>query len=215
MSFLKNFAASLGILLVPIGIVMQLNGPSGERFENIEDLKSIIGVVRPNTLRDCSVTIDKTNQEAIVSESFILKVHVTMPENTPCESAVSINAPAFDPKPETETFSLPAQGGQTAQDFVFVILPKDTGSQYLYVNNGKQQTRIELSVKSYKYVPLFVTESSGVITSVMGGVLTVPWWIEWFSRRKRERKAEKERKEGEDKVLSSPVRRREPRREEN
>ena len=68
-----------------IGIVMQLNGPSSER---IEDLSTTIGsIVRPNKLSDCSARVDKTNQEAIVNESFIVKVRVTMLENSPSSPA--------------------------------------------------------------------------------------------------------------------------------
>src|ERR1039458_5030131 len=132
----RSAFAWTGLALIPIGIGIQLT--LFEKAVGVHPPKDSVYVAdREGTgegTPDCDLNIDQsTNRIVNLNESFTLTVHVKLKYGQKCESVVVIAAPAFDVKPEERRFALPDKNSKKEQDFTFVLLPKQPGTQMVAV----------------------------------------------------------------------------------
>jgi len=185
----KTLLAVGGLLLIPLGFVLLYILPENGPTQHLSppDI-SLAGPATNNPIPDCPVRIDRSvSRDLIKNESFTITMHVGRSDITQCENQVSVYAPGFDVKPESQKVSLPDKNLKKERDLTFTLLPKQAGSQIITVAYNGGEDKLGFTVDELGYVPPWLSAWGGPITSLLGGMLTIPWWIERWDKKREER----------------------------
>ena len=163
----------------------------------------------PTTVAGCQIATAKDKDTVTLNVSFPLTVTVSIPTDTiTCESHVSVYAPAFDVKPESQAFTLVAdkQGKQT-RTFTFLLIPKQDGPQLVKVDYNYEEDMLHYRVKPSEVIPAWMSPFLGPLLSLLGPTLTIPWWIERREKKKEaaQKKADEEAKKKADEAAKRKV----------
>lgn len=196
MSWGKKALASIGVGLVALGLLLL---PTSWKSLPHDRYYYFVSQHEGNEI--CKVQPVKDKSDVILNQSFTLNVIVSAGTEKRCKNVVVISAPAFDVKPESQEFDLPDEQGRTAETFSFLALPKEAGPQIVSINSDEGQYKLHYSVKTSEYIPAWMNPFLSPLLSVLGSILTVPWWIE---RRQKNREEAANRKAEED-AKNKPV----------
>jgi len=121
-----------------------------------------------------------------IGESTILEIVMNNSADSNCIANIEVNAAAFDVRPEKEKqFDIPP--GRTV--LLWNISPKSEGSHRILVSSGLEQITSGLIVKDKNGLSSFQLMVISILTSILGPAFTVPWWIEFLSKRREKREA--------------------------
>jgi hypothetical protein len=105
-----------------------------------------------------------------------------------CRVNIRVSAPAFAVKPEETNIELPDPSGKTARTFAFNLMPQQAGPQVIIVEHGEDEDQFGYSVYDYPLVSPEVTFFFPIVSTVLGSLLSIPWWIEFVERKRRRKK---------------------------
>ena len=138
----------------------------------------------------CNVTIQTASDRKVrLNRSFALNAKIWKNESDIlCKVNIRVSAPAFDVKPDETNIELPDASGKTARNFAFNLMPQQAGPQVIIVEHGEDENQFGYSVYDYPLVPPEITFFFPIVSTVLGGMLTVPWWIEFFGKKRKNKK---------------------------
>jgi hypothetical protein len=144
----------------------------------------------------CKVDLEEFDHALTLHESVNLIADVSLPPSVRhCESEVTVEAAAFDTKPDKIECELNEKSNET-QKIYFSILPNAAGSQTIVFTNsmegGRRSRIMDVTVSEYPHVPPSVSRWFPPLQAVFGGMITIPYWIQLIAgRKKRKTKGEK------------------------
>ena len=108
-----------------------------------------------------------------------------------CEQSVAINAPNFEisPAESTQLISIPPGIG-TAQTG-WVLTPKKQGTFEIVIRIGAEMQIVGLSVTNVLGLTPLQAQLLSSAGSVLGPMLTLPWWYERWQKRQEKQKPKK------------------------
>jgi hypothetical protein len=115
-----------------------------------------------------------------VGHSFNLKINLNNDSAETCDARLIVEAATFDDQQKTKVVSLPP-GPLT---LYWNLAPKETGPQTINVDSALEQRTIGVFVRDHNYLPPHLVSASAGISAILGPILTIPWWIEFFQKRK-------------------------------
>jgi len=145
----------------------------------------------PRQFPACEVAPADTSREVTVDTSFPLTMTIKLRDSASCQDHVSISAPTFNIKPDSQSFDLPDKEGRQSETFTFLLEPQFDGNQLISINSDAGQYMMYYTVRPSEFVPSWMAPFIGPLLSVLGPTLTLPWWIE---RRQRRREQQNEKK---------------------
>ncbi len=139
---------------------------------------SLLGKILPCTLEEVAVP-----RVMSVRESHPLVVNVVREEGPPCESTVEVSATNFEFSPGELHRTIMLDAGRFRDTATWVMSPKQTGEYTIVVNTGADVQTFGVVVTN---VLGFRAKPAQIITyvgSVLGPMLTVPWWLDRIKSR--------------------------------
>jgi len=138
----------------------------------------------------CNVTIHPASDRKVrLNRSFVLNAKIwKIDRDILCRVDIRVSAPAFAVKPEETNIELPDPSGKTARTFAFNLMPQQAGPQVIIVEHGEDEDQFGYSVYDYPLVPPEVTFFFPIVSTVLGSLLSIPWWIEFVGRKRRRKK---------------------------
>jgi hypothetical protein len=118
-----------------------------------------------------------------VGESVLIVLTFVNPDSDDCDVTAYLNAAGFDKDPSESTKYTLAPGTGTKY---WTISPKTAGSHEVVVRSGNVDITFGMQVLSNQFLgPSTALVLSGCL-SALGPMATIPWWIDFYRRRKDE-----------------------------
>ncbi len=145
---------------------------------------------QPRLLPECAVTLQEVDREVKLDSSFNMIADVSLdPSAVGCKTRLQLSAAAFDVKPESVECNLSKDSAQHTQRVYFNVLPKEAGTQQVVFTHsgdgGGASTTMEFTVYEYPHVLPAVSFWFPRISTWFGPMLTIPWWIDLFRKRRK------------------------------
>lgn len=143
---------------------------------------------RPRSLPECDVRLEEIDRGVKLDRSFDLIADVSLdPPAVGCKTSLQLSAAAFDVKPDSVDCTLFKDSAQHTQRVYFNLLPRAPGNQQVVFTHrgdgGGASTTMEFTVYEYSHVPPALSFWFPKINMLLGGMLTIPWWIDLFRKR--------------------------------
>jgi len=121
------------------------------------------------------------NRLVAVGHAFNMGVVLNNTSSEVCTVEVEVDASTFDVSPlKPRNLTLPT-GLQTVY---WNLSPKAVGEQTVLVTSGLENITLGFVVRDSHYIPSSVSGAASIMSAVLGPILTLPWWLEWWRRRR-------------------------------
>jgi hypothetical protein len=137
---------------------------------------------------DCQIasTITLPRRVMTENESQMLTVTLVNESVVACEVPVLLNAPNFDVAGELASRSVNVEP-QSETAVVWILSPEKAGTFQIAVNVAGELAILGITVTDVLGLTALQARLLSIIGSVLGPILTVPWWIErWQERQGKE-----------------------------
>jgi hypothetical protein len=116
------------------------------------------------------------------SQAVVIKTKNT--GNKKCATYLSLRAPGFDLRPprEEQAISLPPK---TDGAISWIISPRQTGTYDMTVSDVINTKIFGVTVTNVYGLTAPQAKALSSAASLFGPMLTVPWWLDWWRRRKQ------------------------------
>jgi len=136
----------------------------------------------------CAVTLRNVNRKVMLGRSFNMLADVSLePSASTCRTELQLSAAAFDVKPESIDCELSKDSSHRTRLVYFNILPKEAGTQQVVFtasgDDGSESRTMEFIVYEYPHVNPAFSFWFPTGSCLFGGMLSLPWWIEFFRNR--------------------------------
>jgi hypothetical protein len=194
-SHLAGTAAIFGIILLFFGLAL-----FGYflHLVNLDDLaRSSDGINERMSSGGClhalKSAVPPTRTPAI-GESVLIVLTFVNPDTEDCDVTVSLDAAGFDKDPSGPAQFTLAPGTSTKY---WTISPKAAGSHEVLVRSDLVDITFGMQVLSNQFFGASTTLVLSSVLSMLGPMATIPWWIDFYRRRKDE--AAKRKRKGNNK----------------
>jgi hypothetical protein len=156
----------------------------------------------------CLIEFHDTDRRVRLHHSFLLKATARNFTSGECPMQITVSATAFDVKPETKLIRIQPL---SKQDVYFSVLPNQPGEQSIITSSnitgmlfGEEHTWF-FNVYEYPFIPPNISVWFPILGTLSGGLLTIPWWIEWLTKRKEKKKEQEEKARNEREAAAGDV----------
>jgi len=118
--------------------------------------------------------------------SQFLVVNATDPAKTDCQSSLTLLAPGFDISPHKEEQILTAKS-QGSGSIFWIVTPHKPGSYEIALSDGINTRVLGVTVTNLLGLTALQAQILTTLGTLLGPVITIPWWLERWQQRKRVR----------------------------
>ena len=128
-----------------------------------------------------SESMDKRNmslEEAVMSENENMALYIRatpLEGDEECQSSVAISAPNFRVVPDSHFTE--ATSGRPG-DYVFILAPEKAGRKMVSVSSEIGYLAFDVQVENWMGISPFWDRVMVGVGTVLGPMLTIPWWLE-------------------------------------
>ena len=136
---------------------------------------------------------DVQQPEKIMSEDKTqsIKVAFKNPAKKTCETYMSLRAPSFDTSPSKDEQKISVPPGKTGS-LAWIITPRKTGTYELSVSDILNTRIFGITVTNIFGLNTTQAKVFSMLGTLLGPMLTVPWWVDKWFQRKRKQEPKKE-----------------------
>jgi hypothetical protein len=188
--------ALIGLAVAALALVLLLALLAARADATTVDRRPAPGTPVEDAAGSCGVfvTSEVLLARRVMSEqaSQSLTVALTNEGADACAVAVTLAAPDFRASPPQTQLTVTAAAGATTEH-AWVISPLRAGDFEVAVIVGNSVTVLGISVTTVLGLTPLQAEILSLVGSVLGPMLTLPWWYErWQERRARQEQARRE-----------------------
>lgn len=188
----KGVLAFSGLILLVVGISLGNTLRQGTSEALAKDgTKKKFGMIASD-IPQCVWDVAEPDRVMAENKSQAVVINTKNPESKPCESFISLRAPDFDMRPPKEEIkvSLPAKRNGSIS---WIIKPRRTGTYEMAVSDVLNTKILGITVTNVYGLTAGQAKALSTVGSLFGPMLTVPWWWDWYRRRKQKQPEQKNR----------------------
>jgi hypothetical protein len=181
----KIIIAILGILLLLLGLsslllLRQDRLSALEVDTNFNQSES----AQPDSCRNIIQTVALSNRVMTEKESQTLRIVLANTEGVEtCHTAVRLAAVNFEVAPPAAERLVALEPGGNPVTLLWILKPKETGSFELAVTAGSETWILGIVVTNVLGFTAVQVQILSYISSLLGPMLTAPWWYEQWQKR--------------------------------
>lgn len=192
----KRITAVLGVLLFLLGVVSLVllwqDRRAAQEVDQLFPVSSEGGEVEScdNIIQEVSLAKRVMTEK----ESQTLRVvlaNLTGPAT--CHTTVQLAALEFEVAPAATEREIALEPDGKPVTLLWILKPRETGSFEIAISAGNLVQVMGIVVTNVLGLTAVQVEILSFISSLLGPMLTVPWWYEQWEKRKKARKKEAER----------------------
>lgn len=187
----RRITAVIGVLLLLLGVSSLLLLWQDQRAaENVDQTFTQGGISEEES--GCLNVIQEvtlTKRVMTEKESQTLRVVLSNPNGGGvCNTAVRLAALDFELAPPATERVVTLEPGGNPVTLLWVLKPKETGSFEIAVSAGNMVEVLGIVVTNVLGLTAVQVQILSYISSFLGPMLTAPWWIEQWEKRKKTQK---------------------------
>lgn len=186
---IKNILAIGGLLLFLIGLFLFFRvrqaSSAAVGFDNQWQTGGEDVGVCSDLLRQANVA-DRVMSERESQALNILLVNDNSP--APCNTTITLAAPNFDMSPPESNRPVTVPPGEEVT-LNWIISPRRTGTYVISISTPTQAITLGITVTTVLGLTAVQAELLSILSTLLGPMLTVPWWYEQWQKRKKEKAA--------------------------
>jgi hypothetical protein len=132
----------------------------------------------------CRVQFPQIEKIQRLNHSLTIVASVAGFRELPCRTKLEVSASAFKVEPKSVDVKMD-RNPPGAKLVFFSVLPQEVGEQQLIFQRSDGHDIYTIEVQQYPGIPPGVSQWFPLVTTLFGGILTIPWWLERIERRKR------------------------------
>ncbi len=149
----------------------------------VDSQKHANGVVQGPPL--CSWEVSPPDRVMAENKTQAILIAVRNKEKETCESYIALRAPSFDTNPPKEEQKISLQPNQKGS-LSWILTPRRTGTFELSVSDSIDTKIFGITVKNIFGLTSAQAKVFSFIGTLCGPMLTIPWWIERWHKKKQE-----------------------------
>jgi hypothetical protein len=187
---LKNILAITGILLLLLGLflffrVRQANNTAAG-YDTEWQTAAPIESLCHHLLREATVA-DRVMSERESQALNIVLVNENSPN--PCETTVTLAAPNFDVSPPESNRPVSVPPGSQELTLNWILSPRRTGTYVISISTPTEAITLGITVTTVLGLTAAQAQLLSALSTILGPMLTAPWWYEQWQKRKKEKTA--------------------------
>lgn len=194
----KTVIGIIGIFLFVFGIVLNNNLRNGEQLASaLDGKKTIFGMISDEGPPPCIWEAQSPEKVMADNKTQAVVIQVKNTDKKTCESIVSLHAPSFETDPPKEEQKIRIPSGKKGS-VAWVLTPRKPGTYQIAVSDILNTKIFGITVTNMFGLTAVQAKVFSFISSLLGPMLTLPWWVDkWFQRKKKQevKKDENEKKE--------------------
>ncbi len=203
----RNFIGGFGLVLFLASLLLGIGVLAGEqRASSLDDEQTIHAAISEDLPPLCSWDVNLPERIMAENRSQAVVVRAANSADRECQSALAFRAPGFDVSPakEEQKIAIPAGGNGSLS---WILTPRRTGTFQITVSDLLNTRVMGIDVTDVYGLTAVQAKLVSLVGGLFGPMLTMPWWVEKWRRRKEKpepqrkgqpevRKEESEAKEG-------------------
>lgn len=186
----KRLLALLGLLLLIVGVYLGNTLKQGASLAVAkDDTKKAHGIIS-GEVAPCQWDVSEPERVMAENKSQAVVIKTKNPAKQKCETYLSLRAPGFDMRPPKEEIKInlpPSTSGSVS----WIITPRRTGTYEMSVSDTLNTRILGVTVTNVYGLTAGQAKAASTIGSLFGPMLTVPWWWDWYRRRKQKQDSPK------------------------
>lgn len=189
----RKILVVVGIILLAIGLILHFLLSLTNR--SAMEMDGVIASQAPALETMCSqVGIEADIEKRIMSEqeSQLLQLFLRTESPTSCTAVVELNVVNFNVSPsgsQREVMLRP----ETTSALTWVISPQQTGQYTVAITVNDAIITLGITVTTVLGLTAAQAQVVSVVGTLLGPMLTIPWWYEQWQKRKKEKAEEAKR----------------------
>lgn len=183
----RKILVVIGIILLVSGLLLGLLLSLNQR--NALEMDSVISSQAPVFEAMCGqVEIEADVEKRIMSEqeSQLLQIFLRTNSPTNCTAVVDLNVVNFNVSP-SETHREVMLRPEITSALTWVISPQKTGQYTIAITVNEAIITLGITVTTVLGLTAAQAQAVSVIGTLLGPMLTIPWWYEQWQKRKKEK----------------------------
>jgi hypothetical protein len=173
---------------IPHPVLKPFSGPYSPVQGHPEGGHEYVFHVSPTvpTIPFCTINVNQPNNaHLVVNIPVALYIEITVPKSyQSCQTKLNIVAPTFDGAPKDATEVILSMSGETSKTIPLLLVPKYAGSQSIIFELPDTSFMRTFDVQTSEYIPDWLKLIFGYSSTAFGPLLTIPYWIDVFRKRK-------------------------------
>ncbi len=180
----KILVGLLGIVLLFFSFFLSQTLQKGEKGAlALDTQKHVNGVVVGPPL--CTWEVSSPDRVMAENKTQAILISVKNNEKEACESYIALRAPSFDTNPPKEEQKITLQPNQKGS-LSWILTPRRTGTFEFSVSDSIDTKIFGITVKNIFGLSSAQAKVFSFIGTLCGPMLTIPWWIERWHKKKQE-----------------------------
>jgi hypothetical protein len=181
---LRQLLAISGVISLLVGLWFLFELHQTDRDARSRDGGSSTPVSsRPRGCPEALTSVDPPTRTPVIGESMLLALLFWNTGSKSCEVKVSLSAAGFEKDPPgPQTYTVPP--GKSLQHWS--ISAKQPGKHQIVVSSGGEEKKVGMNVSSNQFFSPSTMLVISALLSSLGPMATIPWWLEWHRKRRRE-----------------------------
>lgn len=170
------------VMAVIAGVISLASQQQAQSHDSATDGHGIVvGDVLP-----CAWEVSLPQRVLSENKSQTIVVNVTNAMDVDCQSALTLLAPGFDISPRKDEQIVTAKANSRGS-VAWIVTPDKAGDYEIAVTDGIDTRVVGVTVTNLFGLTAIQIQIFAVIGSVLGPMLSVPWWWERVQQRKKVR----------------------------
>jgi hypothetical protein len=190
---MRTFIAVAGVVLFLVGLVLGISLILGAlRAASLDETHTIHAMIGDDVPPFCAWEASISARVMTQNTSQAILVKVSNPADRECQSTIALRAPGFEISPmrEEQKIALAAGG---AGSLSWIVTPRRTGTFQIAVSDILNTQILGVTVKDEYGLTAVQAKLLALVGSILGPMLTVPWWVDRLNLRKPKREAQQPR----------------------
>ena len=188
--------ALVGVVLFVISLQFYYRIDQGNKLASaLNEEKKVYGMIGDDVPPPCTWDVQLTERVMAENKSQAIVVEAANSIDVSCESILALRAPGFDISPPKEEQKISLTTGNKGS-LSWILTPRKTGTFDVTVSDILNTKIFGITVTDMFGLTATQAKTFSVVGGLFGPMFTVPWWIERFwNRRKQKQGGQKEENE--------------------
>jgi hypothetical protein len=183
---MKRILGLVGLLIFVTAVIAGfVSLASQQRAQSHDNATNGFGIAAGDVL-PCAWEVTLPQRVLSENKSQTIVVNVTNAMDVDCKSALTLLAPGFDISPRKDEQIVEANANSRGS-VAWIVTPDKAGEYEIAVTDGIDTRVMGVTVTNLFGLTAIQIQIFAVIGSVLGPMLSVPWWWERAQQRKKAR----------------------------
>ena len=187
---MKTIIAVAGIVLLLVGLVLGISLIlDALRAASLDETNTIHAAISEDASPFCTWEASISARVMTQNTSQAILVKLSNPTDKECQSTIAPRAPGFEISPMREEQKIALAAGATGS-LSWIVSPRRTGTFQIAVSDILNTQILGVTVKDEYGLTAAQAKLLALVGSILGPMLTVPWWLDRFKLGKLRPKGE-------------------------